>query len=96
MRSYSGPLPETASWGVKFRRQHPIGCYVVDFFCSEAALVVEIDGPIHEGTVEEDAQRQAFIEAADLRFLRFTSEEVMTNLPSILQAIREAFTTSRA
>jgi very-short-patch-repair endonuclease len=47
--------------GVKFRRQHLIDRFIVDFYSHEAALVVEVDGPIHEYTSEEDALRQQFI-----------------------------------
>src|ERR1700682_1407659 len=58
--------------GAKFRRQHPVDHFIVDFYCAEAALAVELDGAIHEHTREGDALRQAYLESLGLRFLRFT------------------------
>jgi very-short-patch-repair endonuclease len=74
--------------GAKFRRQHAIGVYVVDFYCAEAKLVVEIDGPIHEHQQQADANRQAFLESQGLHVLRFTNEQVMTAWPTALETIR--------
>ena len=48
--------------GLKFRRQHPLGPYIVDFYCAEHRLVVEVDGPIHEGQKEQDALRAECLE----------------------------------
>jgi very-short-patch-repair endonuclease len=76
--------------GYKFRRQHVVDRYLVDFFCVEAGLAVEVDGPIHTRQVEEDRNRQAYIESNNIRMLRFTNEEVMTRLPAVLKAIRSA------
>ena len=77
--------------GRKFRRQEPIGVYVVDFFCSEERLIIEIDGGIHEQQKEADSVRQELIETVGLRFLRFSANEVETNLPAVLHEIRAAF-----
>src|SRR5689334_5456897 len=55
-----------------FRRQHPIDRFIVDFYCHEARLVVEVDGSIHEYTQEEDALRQEFLESLGLRVIRFS------------------------
>src|SRR5579859_6270896 len=67
--------------GIKFRRQVPIGPFVVDFMCPEARLIVEVDGPIHEAQKEADQDRQALIETIGLHFVRFTTDEVEHHLP---------------
>jgi very-short-patch-repair endonuclease len=74
--------------GLKFRRQQPMGRFIVDFFCAERRLVIEVDGPIHLSQRERDRQRQALLETTGLRFLRFTSEQVIHDLPTVLEAIR--------
>ena len=63
--------------GLKFRRQHAIDRYIVDFYCPEARLVIEVDGPIHRYTQDEDAQRQIKLEEHGLRVLRFTNDQVL-------------------
>jgi len=73
--------------GYKFRRQHPVERFIVDFYCSEAGLVLEVDGPIHQYTPEEDAIRQEFLEAHGLRVLRFRNGEVLGSIGSVLDAI---------
>ena len=64
--------------GYKFRRQFSIGAYIVDFYCPRARLVIEIDGPTHEGEEVEiyDTNRQAYIESLGIRVLRFRNEQV--------------------
>lgn len=76
--------------GYKFRRQHAIDRFIVDFYCRERRLIVEVDGPIHQYTGEEDAIRQAFLESLGYRVLRFTNAEVMTDMESVLAQIRAA------
>ncbi len=73
--------------GLKFRRQHPIGRFIVDFYCTEARLIVELDGPIHESSVDEDAARQRDIEGQGLRVLRFTNAEVEESIGDVLNRI---------
>jgi very-short-patch-repair endonuclease len=75
--------------GAKFRRQHPIGRFVVDFYCAKAALVVELDGPIHELQREADAERQAWLEAEGLTVLRFKNDDVLDGLNLVLEAIQK-------
>ncbi len=77
--------------GRKFRRQVPIGVFVVDFYCASERLVVEVDGPIHECQQEADQLRQELIEALGIRFVRLQNHEVEDNLPSALEKIRRAF-----
>ena len=76
--------------GHRFRRQQPIGPFVVDFFNAAERLIVEVDGPIHESQREVDAERQRLLEGLGLRFLRLPATLVETDLPSALDAIREA------
>jgi len=78
--------------GRKFRRQQPIGSFVVDFFCAAERLVVEIDGGIHESQKELDQERQALLESLGLRFVRISAQQVEQNLPLSLVQIKSAFT----
>ncbi len=74
----------------KFRRQHPIGKYVLDFYCYEAKLAIELDGFVHRGREAEDNWRELVIGTHGIRFLRFSNDEVEDDLQSVLQRIREA------
>jgi very-short-patch-repair endonuclease len=82
--------------GYKFRRQHAIERFIVDFYCHEARLIVEVDGPIHQYTTEEDAIRQKFLESLGFRVLRFTNEQVLTNIDGVLEKIAEALRQTNA
>jgi len=73
--------------GFKFRRQHPIGSFVADFYCAECKLVIEIDGDIHLSQIEADAERTAIIESFGYRVIRFRNAEVTTDLQSVLNKI---------
>ncbi|MBZ0279562.1 MAG: DUF559 domain-containing protein [Anaerolineae bacterium] len=75
--------------GVKFRRQHTIDRFIVDFYCAAASLIIEVDGTIHEYTQQEDAIRQEFLESLGLRVLRFTNEEVLQDTVLVLQRIAD-------
>jgi len=76
--------------GVKFRRQHPIGPYIVDFFCPECALVIEVDGTTHDTSEarDYDAERTRYLESAGLGVLRFPNHEIDLNLEGVLVRIR--------
>jgi very-short-patch-repair endonuclease len=89
-------LAEAALWeglrksrlgGVRFRRQHPIGPFIVDFCCPAARLVVEVDGPVHLEQREQDETRQAYLETRGYRVLRFSNDDVMTRTDAVLQQI---------
>jgi very-short-patch-repair endonuclease len=73
----------------KFRRQHPFGPYILDLYCAEGRLVVEVDGGQHFGADagHYDAERTAFLEAVGLRILRFTNLEVLQETESVLEQI---------
>jgi very-short-patch-repair endonuclease len=73
--------------GVKFRRQVPVGPYVVDFVCHETKLVVELDGASHEERVEHDAERTAYLGQQGLRVIRFLNEDVHRDVVAVLRTI---------
>jgi len=73
--------------GWHFRRQQIISGFIVDFYCHRAALVVEVDGPIHQQQQAADAERDTVLRAHGLRVLRFTNEEVLRQLPAVLEKI---------
>jgi len=75
--------------GIKFRRQRPVGGYIVDFYCHSAGLVVELDGEFHElpGEKERDLIRQVDIEAMGLKVLRFSNQCIFRDLDRVLDEI---------
>src|SRR5438128_1145966 len=75
--------------GKKFRRQHSIGPYIVDFFCPETDLAIELDGEGHyiENRVEADATRTEFLNKKGIRVLRFENKEIFNNLEFVLAEI---------
>ncbi len=77
--------------GVKFRRQHPIGPYITDFFCLEACLVIELDGSQHSDPQarEADEQRTQYLESQGYTVLRFWNDEVSNNIDGVLERIAE-------
>jgi very-short-patch-repair endonuclease len=77
--------------GLAFRRQAPMGQYVVDFVCHSAHLIVELDGETHdfEERQRHDAVRDAWLTSRGYHVLRFTNEEVLSNLEGVLSVIRE-------
>jgi len=76
-------------FGFKFRRQHQFGDYIADFYCHEARLVVECDGPVHEPNEQwhHDQNRDAYMIAQGLRVLRFTNEQILDNTENVLEEI---------
>ena len=77
--------------GVKFRRQHPVGRYFVDFACVERMLCVEVDGAQHaEQRIDYDDARTAVLKKHGYRVIRFTDREVLTAIESVKEAIWNA------
>ena len=74
--------------GIKFRRQQPVGYFVVDFYASALRLVVEVDGPIHGLQVDADKARQEILDVLGLTVCRIKTELVEKNLPLVLDMIR--------
>ena len=79
------------AFGAKFRRQHPIGPYVVDFFCCSAGLVVEVDGSVHDSIRAEqrDRAREQMIELLGLRIVRLRNDLVLDEPERAIAIIRE-------
>lgn len=75
--------------GLKFRRQHPIGIYIVDFYCHKLKLIVEADGNIHEKTEvkEYDKLREDSLQNMGYVIIRFTNEEIINKIETVLAAI---------
>lgn len=71
----------------KFRRQQPIGSYIIDFVCFEAQLVIELDGGQHNEQMDTDAQRTAWLETQGFRVLRFWNDAVLTREKDVLEEI---------
>lgn len=76
--------------GFKFRRQHPIDRYILDFYCHEKKLVVELDGGYHEDELQKqhDENRTVHLQSVGLKVIRFQNKEVFQDLESILWRIR--------
>jgi len=79
------------SIGYKFRRQHPIGPYILDFYCYELNLAIELDGSIHDTqpNVTHDEIRTAYLNEIGITVLRFTNDIVYRNVETVLESIKE-------
>ena len=90
-------LPEGILWqalrkrpsGLKFRRQHPIGRCIVDFYCPAARLVIEVDGlsPDMGGNPAKDQRRDMWLREQGMRIVRFAARDVMRDLQAVVDAI---------
>ena len=76
-------------FGYDFDRQKPVDNYIVDFFCNELMLAIEIDGDTHNYKIERDIKRQKRLEASGIRFLRFTDKDVKENIEGVVMMIGE-------
>ena len=76
--------------GVKFRRQHPLSRFIVDFYCHEYLLVVEVDGGVHytEEAKEYDEMRSCMINELGMKVIRFENEEVLKNVEKVVEEIK--------
>jgi very-short-patch-repair endonuclease len=77
--------------GFKFRRQHPIGLYIADFYCHKAKLIIEIDGSIHDKTEvkDNDVARENEIQRWGYEIIRFTNQEVLEQTEKVIDAIAQ-------
>ena len=73
--------------GWKFRRQYPIGAFIVDFTCVEKNLVIEVDGGPHAENEEQDIERSAYLNSMGYRIFRFWNNQVMLETEGVLEAI---------
>jgi very-short-patch-repair endonuclease len=90
-------LPEVLLWmqlkerpsGYKFRKLHPFGYFVADFYCAAAKLVIEVDGETHDrgDQPEFDARRDAYFTSHDIRTLRIPARDVLSNMEGVIQFI---------
>ncbi len=73
--------------GLKFRRQHCIEAYIVDFYCPEQSLVIEIDGDSHADAVQivKDKQREKYLQSLGLRVIRYINDDIVKNLGGVLE-----------
>jgi very-short-patch-repair endonuclease len=76
--------------GHRFRKQVPIGKYIVDFVCLDARLVIEVDGGQHSDAAEADAVRDAWLRSQNFRVLRFWNNDVLKNPEGVMQVVIEA------
>ena len=98
LRRHMSP-PEALLWrqlrtrpgGFKFRRQHPLGSYVLDFYCRSAGLCIEVDGDAHDmGTApEHDARRDEWLAARGILPIRFLAADISTDLEAVMRQIEE-------
>ena len=95
----SSSYPERRLWsihrdrllaGLKFRRQVPIGEYIVEYLCEEHRLIVEVGGESHNERSEHDIRRQEILESSGNRILRFSAEDVLRRLDGVGDAIVKA------
>ena len=76
--------------GFRFIRQKPIGDYIVDFYCKEVGLVIELDGLSHQSNevMDLDERKQSYLESIGLKVIRFEDEDVIRDLPNVMR-VRE-------
>ena len=76
--------------GFKFRRQAPIGPYIVDFICLSEKLIIEADGGQHAQQADEDAKRTHWLEERGYRVMRFWNNDILENIEGVVKIIRKA------
>jgi adenine-specific DNA-methyltransferase len=74
--------------GLKFRRQHPLGAYIADFYCDAHRLVIELDGGQHAQQIAYDAARAAWMQSQGIHTLRFWNHEVLLQTHAVLEQLR--------
>ena len=96
---HESTTPERILWGIlrgsqlaglKFRRQHPIGPYIADFYCHSVQLVVELDGMSHDNTREYDERRDRYMKSQGVMVLRVLNDDVLSDLETVARAILAA------
>ncbi|MEJ2410091.1 MAG: endonuclease domain-containing protein [Novosphingobium sp.] len=93
-------LPEVLVWqrlrkvpmGIKFRRQHPVGPYVLDFYCPAVKTGIEIDGLAHDmgASPERDAERDVWLRGKGIRMIRIPARDVLQNVDEVVESIVQA------
>lgn len=79
--------------GFKFRRQHPISLYIADFYCHKLKLIIEIDGGYHytKEQIPKDNERTKILEFNGVRVIRFSNQEILSNIEKVLEKIQTYF-----
>ena len=75
------------SWGLKFRRRHQMGDYILDFYCHEAGTAIELDGPVHETRIKKDAKRDAYLKSQGIQVIRIKNEGLLGNPETTLEEL---------
>ena len=78
--------------GLKFRRQYPVSGFILDFYCAEKNLGIELDGSIHDTQKEYDQIREQLISESGIRILRFSNQEIMENMEEVKTKIENLIT----
>ena len=95
--------PEVLLWqrlrlrpgGVKFRRQHPVGVYVADFYAAEAKMIVEVDGVAHDFRVERDAVRDEWLRGRGFVVVRVAAVDVLKDVEAVVDGLVRVILASR-
>ncbi len=82
--------------GKKFRRQHPVGKYILDFACIEARLAIEVDGGQHSEMQNQDNVRTAWLETQGWKVVRFWNNEVLQNIEGVLEEVFNALSVDKS
>jgi very-short-patch-repair endonuclease len=87
-------LSDRKIFNTKFRKQHPINIFIVDFYCHEFKLVIEVDGDIHNDEIvsEYDLGRTALLNKFGFKIIRFTNEQIIYNIDWVIKKIHEVIT----
>jgi len=78
---------KSRSYGYEFHRQVPVSDFIVDFFCHELNLAIEIDGNTHDDNYDHDEHRQKKLESQGIKFIRFRDYDVKRNINDVLRAV---------
>lgn len=82
--------------GAKFRRQHPVGRYILDFYCDEKKLGIELDGGQHGEAIGYDHQRDSWLQTQGIRILRFWNNQMLAETEAVMEAIYQALVDSNS
>jgi very-short-patch-repair endonuclease len=82
--------------GAKFRRQHPVGRYILDFYCDEQKLGVELDGGQHGDAAEYDQQRDGWLRGQGIRMLRFWNNQMLAETEAVMEMIYRVIVENRS
>ena len=81
--------------GMKFRRQHPVGRYILDFYCDERKLGIELDGGQHGEAMDYDQQRDRWLQEQGIRVLRFWNNQMLAETEAVMEVIFQTVVTEK-